>query len=98
VLSPRMLWPAVAFSLGAVLTEFCGVLGPALGARRAYAGPMGKSDRALLVGVLGIATAFLPRLLEWWPALLGAAALLTVFTCLNRLRAVLAELRSAGRA
>src|SRR5437016_13109439 len=37
------LWPVVAFSIAAILTEFCGVLGAALNAGRRYEGPMGKS-------------------------------------------------------
>jgi len=45
---------AITFTLSAMLTEFCGVLGPALGGSRRYDGPMGKSDRALLVGLLGL--------------------------------------------
>src|SRR6266699_883109 len=45
-------WPVIAFSIGAVLTEFSGVLGRALGTIRHYEGPMGKSDRAFLVGAL----------------------------------------------
>ena len=38
----------------AILTEFAGVLGPAVGASRRYDGPLGKSDRALLLGALGL--------------------------------------------
>jgi CDP-diacylglycerol--glycerol-3-phosphate 3-phosphatidyltransferase len=97
LLAPDLLWPATAFCLGAVLTEFAGVLGQALGARRHYEGPMGKSDRALLLGVMGLVTAFLPHLLAWWPAVLAAAALLTLVTSLNRLRAALRELRGTAR-
>src|SRR5262249_39540165 len=39
-LGPRYLWPAVALTLGAVLTEFCGVLGVALGGARRYHRPI----------------------------------------------------------
>jgi len=46
VVHPPSLWPIIFFSFGAVLTEFCGVLTEALGTRRHYEGPMGKSDRA----------------------------------------------------
>ena len=38
----------------AALTEFAGVLGPTVGASRRYDGPMGKSDRALVFGALGL--------------------------------------------
>lgn len=38
----------------AALTEFCGVLAQVIGAGRRYDGPMGKSDRAFVLGVLGL--------------------------------------------
>jgi phosphatidylglycerophosphate synthase len=82
----------VAFSFGAVLTEFCGVLTQALGTTRHYEGPMGKSDRAFFVGALGLITPFASGLFKFWPWLFAAAAVLTVVTCLNRLRRALAEL------
>jgi CDP-diacylglycerol--glycerol-3-phosphate 3-phosphatidyltransferase len=37
-----------------VLTEFVGVLGQVIGAGRRYDGPLGKSDRAFVFGVLGL--------------------------------------------
>src|SRR3989454_7815487 len=67
-------WPVVAFSVGGVLTEFSGVLGRALGATRRYEGPMGKSDRAFVVGALGLATFFVPTLIRAWPWVFWIAA------------------------
>ena len=87
------LWPIVAFSIGAVLTEFSGVLGRALGATRRYDGPMGKSDRAFVAGALGLATFLFPAVLRAWPWVFGIAAALTVVTCLNRAARALKELR-----
>ena len=87
-------WPVVAFSIGAVLTEFSGVLGRALGASRHYEGPMGKSDRAFVVGALGLATFLFPRALSAWPWIFAVASLLTIATCLNRVAQALKELRS----
>lgn len=89
-------WPIVAFSIGAVLTEFSGVLGRALGARRHYEGPMGKSDRAFVVGALGLATFLFPLVGKAWPWIFAAAALLTAVTCFNRVSQALKELRSRG--
>jgi CDP-diacylglycerol--glycerol-3-phosphate 3-phosphatidyltransferase len=89
-------WPIVAFSIGAVLTEFSGVLGRALGASRHYEGPMGKSDRAFVVGALGLATFSFPAIVKAWPWIFAAAALLTAVTCLNRTSQALKELRSRG--
>ncbi len=97
LLAPELRWPATAFCLGAVVTEFAGVLAQALGAPRRYDGPMGKSDRALLLGALGLVTAFAPGLLRWWPAVLWLAAALTLPTCVNRLGAALREPGAAAR-
>ena len=85
-LDPSFLWPVVLFNLGALLTEFCGVLCQALQAGRRYDGPLGKSDRALLVGALALLTFFIPSLWRWWPVVFWLAAALTALTCLNRLR------------
>ena len=89
-------WPIIAFAIGAVLTEFCGVTARALGASRRYDGPMGKSDRAFIVGALALITFITPRFLTVWPWLFAAAALLTVFTCCNRLAKALAELKKTA--
>jgi CDP-diacylglycerol--glycerol-3-phosphate 3-phosphatidyltransferase len=35
-----------------VINEFAGLLGQALSGERRYDGPMGKSDRALVIGLL----------------------------------------------
>jgi phosphatidylglycerophosphate synthase len=91
--TPAAQWPVIAFAAGAVLTEFCGVLARALGASRRYDGPMGKSDRAFIVGALALLTFAVPALLPAWPWVFAVAAALTALTCLNRLRRALGELR-----
>jgi len=85
-------WPVVAFAIGAVLTEFCGVTSRALGASRRYDGPMGKRDRAFVVGALGLVTFITARVLAAWPWVFAVAALLALLTCWNRLRRALTEL------
>lgn len=92
IVEPRALWSIVAFNLGAALTEFCGVLGQALGSKRHYHGPMGKSDRAFMVGALALLTFFVPRVLDFWIWIFAVAAALTIITCLNRLRAALRDI------
>lgn len=88
---PAQAWSAIAFVLGAVLTEFCGLLGPALGGTRRYEGPMGKSDRALLVGLMGLAAALAPWTTDWWSTVLWIAAALALLTCVNRIAAAQRE-------
>jgi phosphatidylglycerophosphate synthase len=94
LVDPAALWPIILFSVGAVLTEFCGVLGKALGVSRHYEGPMGKSDRALVVGALAVATAFFPAALVAWKWVFWAGVLLAAWTCRNRLAGMLAECRT----
>jgi CDP-diacylglycerol--glycerol-3-phosphate 3-phosphatidyltransferase len=87
----RASFAVVAFSIGALLTEFCGVLGRALGATRRYDGPMGKSDRALIVGALGVVTFVFASVLPFWPLIFWAGAGLTAVTCWKRLAGALRE-------
>lgn len=88
---PESMKAVVLFVIGAVLTEFCGVLGYALAVKRHYEGPMGKSDRALLVGALTLATVCWSSLKLYWSWVLMVAAVLTVWTCFNRVKAILNE-------
>ena len=84
------LWTGVVIVL-AVISEFAGVLGPAIGASRRYDGPMGKSDRAFVFGALGLWAGsgyVLPEWLKWSMPLL---ALLTAITMVNRVRRGLQE-------
>jgi CDP-diacylglycerol--glycerol-3-phosphate 3-phosphatidyltransferase len=79
-----------------ILTEFAGAMGPLVGASRRYDGPMGKSDRAVLFGALGLwagVSAPLPAWLQW--AVPGVAMLL-VLTVINRVRAGIREAAGAG--
>jgi CDP-diacylglycerol--glycerol-3-phosphate 3-phosphatidyltransferase len=52
-----MIWVGWFIFLS-ILNEFAGLLGQALGGERRYDGPMGKSDRALLIGVLCLLIGF----------------------------------------
>jgi CDP-diacylglycerol--glycerol-3-phosphate 3-phosphatidyltransferase len=79
-------------TLGAIFSEYAGVLGPMVGASRRYDGPMGKSDRAFVFGVIGAGVAvgwFAPL---WINIILAVIAGLLVYTLINRVRRGLAEL------
>ncbi|NLY76350.1 MAG: CDP-alcohol phosphatidyltransferase family protein [Firmicutes bacterium] len=88
---PESMAAVVLFVIGAILTEFCGVMGYALAVKRHYEGPMGKSDRAFLVGGLSIATFLWDGVKIYWSWILMVAAVLTVWTCFNRIKAILNE-------
>jgi CDP-diacylglycerol--glycerol-3-phosphate 3-phosphatidyltransferase len=79
-----------------ILTEFAGALGPTMGASRRYDGPMGKSDRAVVFGALGLwvgCSAPMPAWLGWAVPLLAA---LLVITGVNRIRSGIDEAASGG--
>ncbi|QTO01295.1 CDP-alcohol phosphatidyltransferase family protein [Aggregatibacter sp. 2125159857] len=73
------------------LTEFCGVLGQVQGKTRRYDGPLGKSDRAFLFGVLGLVYVFVPTLPDFLYWLLWVAIILLIVTCVKRVKSGLAE-------
>ncbi|NBF00835.1 CDP-alcohol phosphatidyltransferase family protein [Pseudomonas sp. Fl5BN2] len=83
----------LAVTLLALFSEYAGVLGPMIGASRRYDGPMGKSDRAFILGVLatGIALGWLSAL--WINGVLALVAALLVYTLINRVRQGLKEVQ-----
>jgi CDP-diacylglycerol--glycerol-3-phosphate 3-phosphatidyltransferase len=76
----------------AVLSEMTGVVAVQIGASRRYDGPMGKSDRAFVFGLLAVILGFGVDPGTWvnWAMTIVAAALLV--TIVNRARRALAEL------
>ncbi|MCU6684476.1 CDP-alcohol phosphatidyltransferase family protein [Leclercia sp. H6W5] len=94
---PFILLPYSNVSLGiimlfcAVMTEFCGVLAQTLNGVRSYAGPLGKSDRALAFGIWGLALFVWPQLMQWNNAVWGVAVILLLWTIVNRCRSALGE-------
>ena len=79
---------ALALLPALLLVSYLGVIGQAAGGARCHAGPLGKADRMLLVGLYCPLAPWLPgagAALGW--ALLGGLAL----TAINRLRALAAD-------
>lgn len=83
------LWLLAAFTFVAFLTEFAGILGVMVGAERQYQGPMGKSDRALLLGLVGLLVPFVSVSVVYLNAALVVVILLSLWTVINRVRAAL---------
>ena len=75
----------------AILTEFTGVLGQTVGASRRYDGPLGKSDRALLGGALGLWIGMGGARSGWLVWVMPVAAFLLILTIANRIRGGLRE-------
>ncbi|WP_298945466.1 CDP-alcohol phosphatidyltransferase family protein [uncultured Campylobacter sp.] len=80
-------WGVIALVIFlAFMSEFLGVLGQVHGSGRRYDGPMGKSDRAFVFGLIGTIYAVFGQLLAWFGWALYAVAFLLVLTCINRVR------------
>jgi CDP-diacylglycerol--glycerol-3-phosphate 3-phosphatidyltransferase len=79
----------------AVIAEMAGVVALQIGARRQYQGPMGKSDRALWFGALGLALGLGVTPGNWINWGLGVMLALLVVTIVNRARSALKEADAA---
>ncbi|KAA9368631.1 CDP-alcohol phosphatidyltransferase family protein [Ochrobactrum quorumnocens] len=75
----------------ATLTEFVGVTAASLGSNRRYDGPMGKSDRAVVFGVLGAWIAIDGMLPQWMFWLQPVLCALLVLTVVKRIRNAMKE-------
>jgi len=79
-----------------VIAEMTGALGPMIGGRRSYAGPLGKSDRALAFGLLALLLALGLAPGVWSDLYLLLMLGLSVLTVVNRARRIVGEAK--GRA
>ncbi len=76
----------ILFAILSSLNEFSGVLGKAMGGERRYDGPMGKSDRALLISVFCIVHFFWEGLLVYTDWIFGVACILIIVSTITRLK------------
>lgn len=84
------LWPLAVFVVLSVISEMTGVVSVQNGKSRRYDGPMGKSDRAFLMGGLAILIFFIGSR-TWVEYVLWAACVLIVITIFQRIRNSLQE-------
>ncbi len=78
----------------ATLTEFAGLAGATVGASRRYDGPMGKSDRAVVFGVLGAWIAIDGALPDWMFWLQPLLCLLLAATTVKRIANGISEAKN----
>src|SRR4029079_7918784 len=71
-----------------IIVEMAGALGPMLGGKRRYNGPLGKSDRAFAFGLLAVLLGLGLAPGTWSTIYLSALLLLGILTVLNRARSV----------
>ena len=88
-ISPIIVLAVVIFG---VFTEMAGVVSVQVGASRRYDGPLGKSDRAFVFGLLALLLGLGVDPGAWADLLLILVALATLMTVFNRCRKALVEL------
>jgi len=84
------MWIVIVVIL-AIISEMTGVIAVQIGAQRRYDGPMGKSDRAFVFGLLCslVGLGFLPAI--WFDYAMIVTVVLLIVTIFNRARHALAE-------
>ena len=84
-------WSVGLVIVAACISELAGALGPLVGATRRYDGPMGKSDRALAFGTLGLLVGLAAPLSPAFFWTMPAVTLLIGWNIVNRVRRGAAE-------
>ena len=87
-LSPALVVLVVVL---AIISEMTGVIAVQIGASRRYDGPMGKSDRAFVFGLLALLIGLGVDPQPWADWLLALVLLLSLLTVANRVRQALRE-------
>lgn len=81
-----------AFAVVMVITEMAGTVAVQTGASRRYDGPLGKSDRAFAVGLIGLLLGLGLPVGGWLNGGFALLSLLSLLTAFNRCRAALREI------
>ena len=81
----------VGVTILAIVSEMTGVIAVQIGAARRYDGPMGKSDRAFVFGLLGLLMGVGIPPARWVDTVLLITICLLIATIVNRARRALAE-------
>lgn len=77
----------VTFICLSIINEFSGLIGKVVGGERRYDGPMGKSDRAFVLGIYGLITFFFSNglpYIQWFIMLIIFLLILSTLTRLTK--------------
>lgn len=88
---PESLYLIVIFIVLSVINEFAGLMGKVVGKERRYDGPMGKSDRALTLGLYGLLIFFGVSITAISNYIVGIIILLLLISTYTRLKKSLNE-------
>lgn len=90
-IAPKLSFVVFFICFLAMLTEVSGVIAVQIGASRRYDGPMGKSDRAFLFGLLALLVATGINIVPWLAYIYSIVCILLIYTIFNRLNSALKE-------
>ena len=88
---PESLYLIVVFIILSIINEFAGLMGKIVGKDRRYDGPMGKSDRALILGIYGLIMFFGVSITSISNYIFGAIIILLLISTFTRLKKSLNE-------
>lgn len=88
---PESLYLIVIFIALSIINEFAGLMGKIVGKERRYDGPMGKSDRALLLGLYGLLIFFGVNITPISNYIFGIIIILLLISTYTRLKKSLNE-------
>lgn len=83
------IYLVILFLFMSVVNEFCGILGKAISDVRRYEGPMGKSDRAFVIGLYGLLSFLSVNLKDYFQIGIIIIILLLVISTVNRIKKTL---------
>lgn len=86
---PESLYLVVVFIALSIINEYAGIMGKVIAGERRYEGPMGKSDRAFLLGVYGLLSALGIGMGNYAPYIIGVVILLLCISTWTRIRKTL---------
>ena len=86
------LWLVIVLVIIAIFTEMTGIIAVQIGASRRYEGPMGKSDRAFVFGLLALLLGLGVPIGQWLNLIFALMLILSIYTVFNRARHALMEL------
>ncbi|MDR3025920.1 CDP-alcohol phosphatidyltransferase family protein [Chryseobacterium sp.] len=88
---PESLYLIVVFIVLSIINEFAGLMGKIVGKERRYDGPMGKSDRALILGLYGLLIFFGVTITAVSQYIFGIIIVLLLISTYTRLKKSLNE-------
>lgn len=84
----------VSIVIFAIASEMVGVLGYEISHKRHYEGPMGKSDRAFVFGVISLILGLGVAPTQWLTIVLSGVIILQIWTIINRTQGMLQEVEA----